>query len=86
MRIWMAGDGEVRDEAAPGDVVIQPSGATAVICQITDEGRQGESVEVNTDLLPGLPRGAVSGWQECDDDSLRRAVEGILTAEANRGG
>ena len=85
MRIWV-GAGDAQSDAAPGDVVIQPTGSTAVVCLVTPEGQLGESVEVNTDLLPGLPRNAVSGWQECDDEALRRAVNGIISAEYNRGG
>lgn len=85
MRIWVGG-GDAGNESEPGDVVIRPTGATAVVCLVTPEGQLGESVEVNTDLLPGLPRDAVRGWQECDDEALRRAVNGIITAEYNRGG
>lgn len=82
--VWVQGD-EQRTNAASGDVVVVPAGDVVKVGDVLDDGSLAWRAEVAPDLLPGLPS-ASEEPQRLEDEGLLRAIDGVLTAERNRGG
>lgn len=82
--VWVQ-NGEDAGKAATGDVVVVPAGSVIKVGDVLDDGTVTWRAEVTPDLLPGLPA-AADEPQRVSDTEVLRAIDGVLTAERNRGG
>lgn len=82
--VWLQ-SGENAGNAGIGDVVVVPTGSVVKVGDVLDDGTLAWRAEVAPDLLPGLPS-ASEEPQRLEDEELLRALDGVLSAEHNRGG
>jgi hypothetical protein len=82
--IWIRSGGATGG-AASGDVLLEPHGDLVRVGSVGVDETVEWVAEVDRSLLPDLPE-AGEDPQPVDDADVRRAVDGILEAERNRGG